>query len=92
MATPIFEDTTSTLYYSNDGRLRLVDFPRQYALELDGDEVFRTHERVLVDAYIAGYDLAERELRRRAGAAYVPPTDDVVIRKALEGGWSGRCD
>ena len=75
MKTPIFEQTTSALYYSNDQRLHLVTDPGdgiepiEYALVLipakaetvdlsEGIEVFRTHDRVKADAYIAGYDLA----------------------------------
>lgn len=59
---PIFEETTSALYYSNDGRLRLdrvlENDSRVYLLRLDDVEVMRTHNRVLADAYIAGYDCA----------------------------------
>lgn len=60
----IFEQTTSALYYSNDGRLRLSIDPGdgeqeiEIVLSLDGNEVFRTLDRVKADAYIAGYDLA----------------------------------
>jgi len=67
----IFEETTSPLYYSNDGRLRLVEqnFTGKgklsiYVLRLhdaDGEpveDVFCTYDRVKADAYIAGYDLA----------------------------------
>lgn len=71
---------TSALYYSNDGRLRLVvielrrsdNYGGEWAIELDGREVFRTHDRVKADAYIAGYDLAREnveELQRELDAA-----------------------
>jgi hypothetical protein len=54
----IFEETQSALYHSNDGRLRLAGHGDAFVLELDGDEVFASRDRVKVDAYIAGYDLA----------------------------------
>lgn len=57
----LFEETTSALYYSNDGRLRYDHSEGpvgEYVLRFDGTEVFRTRDRVKVDAYIAGYDLA----------------------------------
>ena len=59
----IFESSTSQLYSSNDGRLRLGDEDekngnRVFVLELDGVETFATHSRAMVDSYIAGYDLA----------------------------------
>ena len=57
----IFEESTSTLYYSNDGRL-IYDHSEgpigTHVVRLDGAEVFATHDRTKVDAYIAGYDLA----------------------------------
>lgn len=64
---PIFERSTSQLYRSNDGRLRVL--PIQYgfgaptfevrASHAGGDEpVLCTHSRELADAYVAGYDLA----------------------------------
>lgn len=57
----IFEATTSPLYRSNDGRLRF-DYSEgsigTFVLRLDGVEVFATNDRVKIDAYIAGYDLA----------------------------------
>jgi hypothetical protein len=67
MQAPIFEESVSALYYSNDGRLRLhvenpfSDDPIEYALRLDEGtanetEVFRTRDRIKIDAYIAGYD------------------------------------
>ena len=60
----IFEETTSPLYRSNDGRLALYHGAEDgeelpvYVVELDGTAVLETRQRVLVDAYIAGYDLA----------------------------------
>jgi hypothetical protein len=64
----IFEETTSPLYRSNDGRLRISTDtdrrkPVEHVLQFDGVEVFRTRDRVMVDAYIAGYDLAEGSRR-----------------------------
>lgn len=67
MQALVFEASTSTLYYSNDGRLRVVDdrdaSPVEHAVvDVEhGDEVFRSRDRVKVDAFVAGYDLA-REL------------------------------
>lgn len=76
MATQlIFEETTSTLYYSNDGRLHVVrqgypellwtvvvtDDPYRWLrpiIDADAEIVFASRDRVKVDAYIAGYDLA----------------------------------
>jgi hypothetical protein len=62
--TPIFEQTTSALYYSNDGRLRLdrilENDARVYLLRLDNVEVMRTLDRTLADA---GY--TSRRLRPR---------------------------
>ena len=64
----IFERSTSTLYYSNDTKLHVVrDLldPETYHVAVyananatEGEIVFSTHQRVLADAYIAGYDLA----------------------------------
>lgn len=60
-----FENATSILYYSNDGRLEVeqrdddVLNRRYYRLNLDGEFTgFETFDRVKADAYIAGYDLA----------------------------------
>jgi len=66
----IFEETASTLYYSNDGRLhtnRISDpeLPGEwiytitrYDSEDMGTIVFASRDSVKVDAYLAGYDLA----------------------------------
>lgn len=63
--TPIFEQSTSPLYRSNDGRLEvhfeLKGTGTEYFIKAHGvtvEEVFRTLDRTLADAYIAGYDLA----------------------------------
>lgn len=59
----IFEETTSPLVQSNDGRLF------SYENRVDGcwdvvdqqapyEVLLQTHERAIADAYIAGYDLA----------------------------------
>lgn len=83
MTLPIFEDSTSVLYYSNDGRLRIgAAGAGEYVLEVDGREVLRTKTRVLVDAYIAGFDLAvdlaDAERREEATAALVNRAHDLV--------------
>lgn len=58
----IFEETTSPLTASNDGRLRLeTDYSGQvpvHVLKLDGVEVFATYDRAKTDAYVAGWDKA----------------------------------
>ena len=71
MPPPTFETSTSPLVQSNDGRLELV--PRRYYKNHDlsenaegwflsdnaaGKLILHTHERIVIDAYIAGYDLA----------------------------------
>lgn len=61
---PIFERFTSPLYQSNDGRLKISEErrvePTTYSVvdEENGETVLWTHERVLADAFVAGYDLA----------------------------------
>lgn len=73
----IFEDTTSALYFSNDGRLHLTeetaldDAYRTFVIRRPdstgrGEIVFATRDRVKADAYIAGYDLAQSEYARPA--------------------------
>jgi hypothetical protein len=57
----IFEHTQSALYQSNDGRLvydHSVGPIGTFVLFLDGVEIFATHDRIKIDAYIAGYDAA----------------------------------
>lgn len=69
---PIFERSTSQLYRSNDGMLRVL--PMQYGFSAPTFEVragdvpvLCTHSRELADAYVAGYDLAcERASDRHA--------------------------
>jgi hypothetical protein len=66
----IFEYSTSPLYYSDDGVVRLsteydtAHLRTVYALTEHvhgpGDVVLRTFQRAIADAYIAGYDLACR--------------------------------
>jgi len=63
----IFEETTSPLYHSNDGRLHIareVDAKRRSVWTVtrrDDDEVvFASYDRVKADAYVAGYDEARR--------------------------------
>lgn len=64
---PIFEKSQSPLVRSNDGRLTILTDPieRGKAIEYVAyyapkphydEEVFRTHNRVMADAYVAGYD------------------------------------
>ena len=81
----IFEETVSALYYSNDGRIYVEKAPHpvgreiaktpsvwlvKQAAESGNDEViFATYDRVKVDAYIAGYDEAERLGREKLAAA-----------------------
>lgn len=73
MPSPIFEQTTSPLTFSNDGLLMVVrgshdELPSIAWEVIDrgnpaGDRtLLRTYERVLCDAYIAGYDLAWERL------------------------------
>lgn len=66
MFPALFEQRTSPLYYSDDTRLDVYEvtadddafrtFQVRYVPTLE--VVLTTHERVLADAYIAGYDLA----------------------------------
>jgi pyruvate carboxylase len=79
MKMPIFEETISVLYYSNDGLLHVRAADGEYfILHADPDtgpvdtwseaeEVFRTRDRIKADAFIAGYDFA-RENRDRFGS------------------------
>lgn len=72
MPAPIFENVTSPLVTSNDGRLQVITIrdglpstPYE-VVHLDepaGDRtLIRTYVRELADAYIAGYDEAQRRL------------------------------
>jgi len=95
MSMPIFEQTVSALFYSNDARLRLYEVrrkgqPTEFTLrydgrddvrgqEFEGEEVFRTLDRVKADAYIAGYDLAMERTRERNRRAL-----DARIREAAQ--------
>lgn len=59
---PVFEEATSPLYYSNDGRMQIEKATDGFAI-LDAtkkDVEMFTHQRVIADAFIAGYDYAER--------------------------------
>ena len=67
MPGPIFEHTTSPLAQSNDGRLQAIRAgyepdltPAFEVIDLQlpagNRTLIRTNNRVLVDAYIAGYD------------------------------------
>jgi hypothetical protein len=69
---PVFEHTTSPLYQSNDGKLRVVrgsfdSLPSEATEVIDLDlpsgerTLLRTYERAIADAYIAGYDEARRK-------------------------------
>jgi len=62
----IFEQSTSALYYSNDGRMQVErereTNPAGYAVVDANDrhvELF-TLRREIADAFIAGYDYAQR--------------------------------
>lgn len=69
---PLFEQSTSKLYYSNDALLHVIEvtgvddafrtfnvvYTPDGVLTDDSRVVLSTRERVLADAYIAGYDLA----------------------------------
>jgi hypothetical protein len=70
MPGPIFEQTTSPLTRSNDGRLMIVrashDRLPSTAWEVidiapwEAEKTkLRTYNRVLADAFVAGYDLAQ---------------------------------
>jgi len=61
----IFEESTSPLTRSNDGRLQydltIENDPRVYIVRDTHENeaiLLETYDRVVVDAYIAGYDLA----------------------------------
>ena len=67
MPGPIFEQTTSPLAQSNDGRLQAIRASNDslpavawevidLQLPAGNRTLIRTYDRVLVDAYIAGYD------------------------------------
>ena len=61
----IFEDTTSPLYYSNDGKIRYGRHDDvHFVFDADTEEILlETHNRALADAYIAGWDACERFTR-----------------------------
>jgi len=88
MSHPIFEQTTSPLTRSNDGRLLIIkashdSLPSTAWEVIDtkgpaGDRTrLRTYNRPLADAYVAGYDERER-LEREAPE----PVDE--INEALD--------
>lgn len=57
----VFEDSTSQLTVSNDGRVRIMTDPDrrkaiEYVIEVDAHESWRTRNRLLADAFIAGWD------------------------------------
>jgi len=75
----IFEETTSPLTRSNDGRLQfdltIESKPRVFIVRdtHENDAILlETYERVIVDAYIAGYDLAADATK----SSDVPPGGD----------------
>lgn len=57
----IFEQTTSPLRQSNDGKVYLRVEDGTYILTYDptGQTLLATFTRAIADAYIAGYDLAK---------------------------------
>lgn len=65
---PSFEDHTSRLHYSNDGHLHVTpqsNPPKSFVVSDGRDqhvELF-TMERKIADAFVAGYDYAERTFR-----------------------------
>ena len=72
MPGPIFEHVVSPLAQSNDGQLQAIRAGREQPPDLrpvwevvdlrlpSGDRtLIRTYDRVLIDAYIAGYDRAQ---------------------------------
>jgi len=64
---PIFESSTSPLSMSNDGRVRIATDPDRrkkmtWAIEVDGREAWRTQDRRLADAFIAGWDERSRSV------------------------------
>ncbi len=86
MNLPIFEEATSRLDRSNDGRLQAVahfhpngmdrlDDPIEYIVvraDNNDEEVFRSMSSVMCDAYIAGYDLA-RDMQE---SGLIEPNED----------------
>jgi hypothetical protein len=69
---PIFEDTTSRLYHSNDGRLEVTTEQSDIGhvlvvIDVEEDEqLIASRSQEIIDAYIAGYDERERLNREEA--------------------------
>lgn len=74
---PIFEETTSPLERSNDGNLYLRRDAGGFMLTAEhgpgrldrGHTVLFTFNRIIADAFIAGYDLAKRPI----GSVFLDP-------------------
>ncbi len=65
---PIFENATSPIYRSNDGRLSIVPLEDGVFTVTDDNEqtvAIYTKRREIADAYVAGYDEHERITRER---------------------------
>ena len=62
---PIFEETTSRLYTSNDGRLDVTTERSDIGhvlvvIDVEEDEqLIASRQQEIIDAYIAGYDQAQ---------------------------------
>lgn len=84
--TPLFESSTSTLYTSNDGKLRVEHVLAEdeaafvFVVKRHGAVVLTTGQRIIADAYIAGYDLAmECETESIVPVPVAAPTDGVMV-------------
>jgi hypothetical protein len=53
---PVFENSTSPLTMSNDGRVRLSSSDGKHTLSIDGHPTWHTEIREVADAFIAGWD------------------------------------
>ena len=53
---PMFEDSTSPLTMSNDGRVQLSSRDGTHTLSIDGHPTWTTEIREIADAFIAGWD------------------------------------
>ena len=54
--TLVFEDHTSPLRASNDGRVRVESQRGRHTILVDGDPVWATGIRLVADAFVAGWD------------------------------------
>lgn len=61
---PFFEDSVSPLHVTNDGRVERRTAGQEagvYALAIDGAVTWRTRDRMIADAFIAGWDARDDE-------------------------------